>query len=83
MEGRGVFRVTDIWDVEKKKRRGRGGGLGSRSSTIGWWSGFVLKVLMVPPSTLLNLLLQLPGLNIYKQTGTMATCLSICSFAGD
>lgn len=45
-----------------------------------WWIGSALTALIVPPSTLLNLLLQLPSLNIYKQNSAVAVFvhLRIC-----
>lgn len=43
--------------------------------------GWFCAVLIVPPSNLLNLLLQLPILNIYTQTSAITTCLRVCPFA--
>lgn len=82
--------LTAWFKKKKKKERGiwsspisesKGGAV---ESLVKWTAtGFVLKVLMKPSSSLLNLLLLLTSLTIYKQTSAVATCLSVCSFAGD
>lgn len=62
--------ITVIWDVKN-------GGRVQLCWLVGlvkWMgAGFVLKTLLCPPGTLLNLFLQLPSLSICKQTNSMAT----------